>query len=319
MSLLVSMFVWSLPLISGALDAASRSIITATKEVHTFTVLAVGYLAALPLYTLWLLFIGVPEVHADFWLAISLHVPLLVVAMILTVEAHKSSPLATTLPYMSLTPAFLLVLTPLGAFFFSEVEQSIPTGPGALGVLILVVGLYVLNMQTTHLSSFDPIRSFWHDRGARLMFFAAILLSITSVLDLVALKNANAPFYLLIDHALLGASMFILILIYRTFNIGHHLPFSPGNRVRYLAYFGLFLGAGAMAHLFALDLIPVVPYIIAGKRAGAIIFGLLFGLALAYVFSHPKFQGEREHIRYRIPGTLIAVLGMVIIIVWGNA
>ncbi|MDP2676980.1 MAG: hypothetical protein Q8O83_04850 [bacterium] len=322
MELFTIVLIWTLPLVSGMADAASRSVIKIASKLHDFTLLSVGLLFALPFYLIWLFFTGMPIVENGFWVAIALHVPLFTGAMILMVEAHKASGLASTMPYMALTPAFLLGVTPFLALFFSELGGSSPTLVGGLGVLVLVAGLYVLNMQTRQQSILSPVRAFWHDRGSRLMFFASIILAFTATFDLVALKNIqnNVPFYLLVDHGLLSIIMALLILAYSAMKWEKTLPFSPRGFWKSLFFFGCFTALAAGPHNLAFTWIPIVPYVIAVKRAGAILFGVLaLGLVMGMILNHPKFQDDKKNLRFRIPGTIIAVIGMVIIIIWGKA
>lgn len=319
MEFLAIALIWSLPLVSGMADAASRSVITIANKLHNFTLLSLGFLFALPLYLVWLFITGIPDIGNGFWLAIVLHIPLFAIIMVLTVEAHKASELATTMPYMSLTPAFLLATTPFMSLFFSELKASNPTTIGAIGVLILVTGLYVLNLETTRKHFLDPFRMFWRNRGSRFMFFAALVAAFSANLDLVALANSNTPFYLFVDHGLLSIIMALLILLYTGMKWKTTLPFSPNGFWKYLMLFGAFTAVVGVTHIIAFEWIPVVSYVLAGKRAGGIIFALLLGLIMGVLIKHPSFQNERKNLRYRLPGTLIAILGMIIIIVWGKA
>lgn len=305
---------------SGMAEAASRSVIKLSSKLHDFTLLSLGFLFTLPFYIVWLFFAGLPVIEHGFWVAIALHVPLLTIAMVLMVEAHKASTLAKTMPYMALTPMWLLIVTPFMSLFFPELEKSSPTIIGAGGVLVLVVGLWILNIQKNQKHFFDPIRVFWNDRGSRLIFFVSIILSFAASLDLVALKNASVPFYLFVDSVLVIIIMAFLILLYSTLKIKRILPFSPQGFWKQLFFFGIFIAVTGILHNLAFSWIPVVSYVIAAKRAGSIIFGVLaLGLILGVLLKHPQFQEEKKNIRYSIPGTLIAVLGMIIIIVWGKA
>ena len=71
-------------------------------------------------------------------------------------------------------------------------------------------------------------------------------------------------------------------------------------------------------HLIAFRWIPVVPYVISGKRAGAILLTVGLGFILGIILKHKDYQDERQNLKYRIPGTALMVIGMVIIICWGK-
>jgi hypothetical protein len=298
-------FVWLLPLLAGALDAAARGIIKATK-VHAFTLSVGGFLFTAPFYIVWLIIEGMPDIAPEFWRVVALHVPLLSLASILTIEAHRRSPLILTIPYLSFTPAFLLITAPL-------MGGGNPTFLGGVGVAIITIGLYVLNIHEHQVHHFAPLKAFLKERGSQMMLVVALLFSIP------ALRAANAPFYLLVDHGLVAVVMLILMSVYITLGKEHKLSFSPKGFWKALAGFGILIGVASILHMLAFAWIPIVPYVIAAKRSGSIIFTVLLGIIIAYLIRHKEFMRERENLKYRIPGTLIMVLGMVIILLWGSA
>lgn len=160
-------WVWSLPLLSGIADASARGVIKLTK-VHRLTLIAAGYLFALPFYLVWLVLEGAPRVYPIFWLAVGFHIPLLLLANIMTVEAHRSSPLILTAPYLSLTPAFLLITAPL-------MGGGSPTWLGGAGVLVITFGLYILNSQNGYGGWLKPFKNLAKERGSRLMLAVAFI------------------------------------------------------------------------------------------------------------------------------------------------
>jgi hypothetical protein len=303
--------VWVFPIFSGAVDAASRGAIKMTK-VHRYTLVAGGYLFALPFYLIWLAIEGIPEVKPAFWLAVAVHVPLLVWANVWLVRAHRESPLILTMPVQGFTSAFLLGTAPI-------MGGGSPTWLGGLGVLILTLGLYVLNIQSSRLSFWEPLKAIKRESGVRLMLGVAIIFSVTANLDYVAFQNSNAPFYLLIDHGLAGLLMAGMAAGLPLFSKKISDPVSPSGSWKGLALYGVFVALSVVFHLLAFRWIPMVPYVIAGKRAGGIFFAILLGLAMAFIVKHKDFLKEREDLKYRLPGAAIMVLGMIIIIFWGRA
>lgn len=304
---------WLLPLLSGALDAGSRSAIKMTK-IHNLTLVAGGFFFALPAYAIWLFFTGMPDVQPAFWKAVAVHVPLLTVANILIVEAHRRSPLILTMPIQGFVPAILLITTPL------MLNSGRPTFLGGVGVAVLTLGLYVLNIQSNKLGFFQPFKSLFIEVGCVLMLIVAVIFSVTSNLDYVAYQNANAPFYLLVDHGSVAVLTTLVALVYSGLTKPDPgKPLSPKGSFKALALYGQILAGAVIFHLWAFAVIPTVPYVIAGKRAGAIIFTVGLGLLMAFVLAHKDFLKERENLKYRLPGTLIMVLGMLIIVLWGKA
>jgi uncharacterized membrane protein len=97
-------------------------------------------------------------------------------AIILNYRALQVSPLSLCVPFMALTPLFLL---PIGRLFLHE---TISVGM-VVGVLLVVVGSLVINRQRFTRGWLEPARAIFHERGSRYMFFVALLLACTATLD----------------------------------------------------------------------------------------------------------------------------------------
>ncbi len=297
-------------MLSGIADASARGVIKLTK-VHGLTLIAAGSLFALPFYAVWLILEGAPQIHPAFWLAVGLHALLLLLANIMTLEAHRSSPLILTAPYLSLTPAFLLVTAPL-------MGGGNPTWLGGAGVLIITFGLYILNSQNGHKDWIQPFRNLAKERGSRLMLAVAFIFAFTANLDLIALRASNAAFYLLVDHGLVGVLSLILIFIYLWSGRASNEETSPKGSWLVLMFYGVAAAASSIPHILALRWIPVVPYVIASKRAGTIFFTVLMGFIFAFILKRPDFQNEKENLWHRVFGVLLMVIGMIVIIFYGR-
>lgn len=305
----MNILIWSLPILAGMLDAAQRGVIKLTK-VHKFTLLAGGFISAIPYYCLWLFIDGIPEVKLMFWIAVAAHIPLFVIANILTVEAHRSSPLILTIPYLSFTPVVLLVTSPL-------MGGGNPTMLGGLGIGLVAFGMYILNSRSDQTNFLSPFKAFLRERGCWMMMIVAIIFGITSNLDYIGFKNSSAPFWCLVDHGLSGLAMIGLAVIYASLGKIERSSISPKGAYAALMLYGLVISGSVIFHMLSFKWIPVVPYVISGKRAGSIIFTVLLGLFFCF-FGKSDFSHEREELKYRIPGMLIMVFGMLIIIVWGK-
>lgn len=309
-------FAWALPLVSGFMDAVFRGIIKVT-DVHRFTLAAGGHLFALPIYAVWLLAEGMPPVHPTFWLWVSAHVPLYALITVLIVEAHRSSEMILTLPYLSLTPAYQLLISPIPA---SITGRGWPTVWGVLGVLVLVGGIYLLNTRDDQVGFLEPFKRIRFERGSRLMFYAGAIAGVSGVLDYLAITSANVPLYLLADHGIVGLVLAGLALYYVRRGWALAKEMSPAGAWKALAAFGGVTAAVGIPHAMAFRWIPEVAYVFAAKRAGTILFGVGIGLALATLKRFGgKYAGEREHLKWRIPGVLLVVAGMVLIILWGRS
>lgn len=298
------------PIASGLCDAASRGVIKATS-VHRLTLVAAGFFCALPTYVIWLTIEGVPTVQPVFWILIAAHVPLLALANVLTVEAHRASPLTLTVPYLSLTPAMLLVTSPL-------MGGGRPTVAGGVGVLVIAVGIYILNLKSERRNLWEPFRLVWRELGSRLMLIVAMIFALTANLDYLALRSANAPFYLVVDHGASGAVTAFVILWYLGRKSVTARQVSPIGSWRILWLYGTVIAVSVVTHMLAFQWIPSVPYVIAAKRSGAILFTVSLGIYMSVAIGRPGFERERESLRYRLPGVGLMIIGMIVVILWGK-
>ncbi len=300
--------IWLLPIASGLADALSRGVIKLTK-INRLILVAGTYFFTLPFWTIWLFWSGVPKVGPIYWLYLIIHAPLLALATIFTVEAHRSSELTKTAPYLSLTPAYLLIIAPI-------MNAGTPTFWGAIGVLVITIGVYIINTKEKQDDLWAPFKNLKKERGARLMFYVGIIFAFTASIDLPAIRNANMPFYLLTDHATVAVLCSLVALYYWGKGLADKNELSPRGSLRPLALNGFLTVLSIVPQFAALSILQNAPYVIAGKRLGTIIFSVGLGIILGFI--HKEHRKERDDLRYRLIGTAIMVLGMALIIFWGK-
>lgn len=97
-------------------------------------------------------------------------------AILLNLRALQVSPILLCVPFMALTPLFLL---PAGKFFLHE---SIAGGM-VVGVSLVVIGSLVVNRQLFAHGLLEPVKAIYRERGSRYMTLVALLLTFTNVLD----------------------------------------------------------------------------------------------------------------------------------------
>lgn len=304
--------VWLLPIASGGLDASSRVVIKITN-VNKFLLAGFGFLFAVPWYLAWLFSQGMPAIHAGFWLAIAGVVPIGIIASLLTIEAHRRSPFILTAPYLSLTPAFLLITSPL-------MGGGNPTLIGVIGILITVIGVYILNCSQGRINFLEPFRALLRERGSLYMVITSFLFAITTNLDFIGISNANVGMYMTINHGLLGISNLALgAFLYRKEKVSAFVPAFKKSLWAFVAY-GAFIGIQMILHMTAFQWIPSVPYVISAKRVGAVLLTVAVGIFLSlWSRARGKHQEERKDLAFRSIGIFIMLLGMVLVIFYGKA
>jgi uncharacterized membrane protein len=245
-----------------------------------------GY--ALPFLVLVLLFIPIPDLDRTFWFTVLILLPLEITAILLYVKAIRVSPLSLTIPFMALSPAFIILI----AFLFLG---ELPDLSGLVGVFLIVVGAYVLNAKISRKGLFEPIRAIGRERGSVLMIIVAFIYSITSTLAKVAVQHSSPIFFSFFYP-------FILTIILSCI-IGYRGLFRKvvSRPMSFLAI-GFFTAIMVISHFVALSLTDVV-YMISVKRT-SLIFSVIYGWLIFY----------EENIKERLIGSVIMVAGVVLIV-----
>jgi uncharacterized membrane protein len=143
---------------------------------------------ALPFLILPFIFISIPPLGGQYWIALLIDGALNVIATILQLRAIKKSDLSLTIPLLAFTPLFLLIMSPL-------ILGQFPTILGVIGVILIVIGSYVLNIKRRNAGYLTPFKAMLEQQGPRLMLYAAFLLSITSSIDKIGVLNSSPLFW----------------------------------------------------------------------------------------------------------------------------
>jgi drug/metabolite transporter (DMT)-like permease len=233
-----------------------------------------------------LLWQGLPALGKDFGLAMAIGGSLNVVAFTLYVKAIKLADLSLTVPLTTLTPLFLLVTSPL-------IVREFPTPADAIGVCLIVIGSYVLNLGERQKGWFAPLQAMWNHRGSRLMLVVAFIWSITSAFDKVGVLNSSPLCWAtsLFAYIALGITPMIVVR-------SRHPLQAIRKNLKILSLIGLFNGIGVAFQMIAVNIAPVTQ-VIAVKRMSSLI---------SVFFGHFLF-GEAG-LRERLTGAVIMVLGV---------
>lgn len=244
---------------------------------------------ALPFLVLPIIFIGIPLLGNQYWIALLADGTLNVIATILQLRAIKSSDLSLTIPLLAFTPLFLLVISPL-------ILGQFPTLLGVIGVIFIVIGSYVLNIKKRNTDYLAPFKAMFEQHGPRLMLIAAFLLSITSSIDKIGVLNSSPLFWAVSVHSF--TSITLLPVIIREFK--HHLNLTEMN-LKLLIAVGFFSALAIVTQYIAITTL-LVPYVIAIKRTSTIM-SVLFGYL---IFKEKGIKG-------RLLGAAIMVVGVILI------
>ncbi len=247
---------------------------------------------SLPPLLVLLAFIPVPELDRTFYAAFLCALPLEILALVLYVKALRISPLTLTLPFLSLTPVFLILFSRV------IVGESVSLAGGA-GIVLIASGGYVLNISAARKGILSPLKVIARERGALYMIAVAMIYSITSSLGKLAIEHSSPLFF--------GSTYFAVVTICFTplisRNAGNVSVFRLlGKEARNAVLPGLFYSAMILSHVVAVSLANVA-YMIAIKRSSLIIGGIYGGL----------FFKER-HLRERLAGAALMFAGFFLIV-----
>ena len=150
---LLSAFSWA------TADAFTKKI----SKADDYVIMLARFLYAAPFVLLLLLFIPIPRLDNSFWFFLSLAIPVETVSWILYIKAIRISPLSLVVPLISLTPVFLVITS-------FVILGEIPTAIGFIGILLVVIGAYILNFKSLSKGILGPFRFIFREKGCSYMY-----------------------------------------------------------------------------------------------------------------------------------------------------
>jgi uncharacterized membrane protein len=262
---------WILWALFSALFAATRRTQEKqlTHQLNHFTIAFVVQLLSLPIILLVLIlhsgFINPFHLGLNFWL------PLVIVCIgfyplnaFLYLQAVKHSELSKVLPIQSLWPVFSLVPAWLTL-------GEIPTVISTIGILLTVLGVYVLGMKSNVLH--HPLQPFREEQGSRYMLFAVMLVTLAGVLDKVAINASNAVYYSFASTVGAVIVLFVTLCIYK---INEFTELK--KNIKNLGLIGTLQGSSYTTYLLALSTGPIA--YVAALRSSNVLIGSLLGIVV---------------------------------------
>ncbi len=267
-------------------DALSKKALV-NNDSYFVAWVRVGYAAPLMLFILP--FIKIPELDSVFFITTFILLPLDVIALLLYMRAINISPLSLTLPFLSLTPVFLI-----GTSYIVLGEK--PGKTGFIGIILVAIGAYLLNVRTIKGGFLDPLKAITKEKGSVLMIIVAFIFCITLNLGKIAVQHSN-PIFFSIFYSFLLSSFLFLIVSFKTKNIFSKITSQP---ILFLLL-GFSMAIMMITHMKAISLVEV-SYMVSVKRL-SLLFGVIFG-AMFFM---------ETNIKERFLGATIMVLGIILI------
>ncbi len=280
------LFAFLTALFESLKDVASKR---GLQRFDEYVIAASLILFQLPFLVPLLFFIEIPDIGENFWSALVAGTGLNLIAITFYIKAIKVSDLSITVPIVNLTPLFLLVTSPV-------ILGEYPSPLGYPGILLIVVGAYVLNIKSTDRGYLGPIRSLFSQRGPRYMAVTAFFWSISANVDKVGVLNSSPVFWAISIVMSLGVGMGIIMVVQSR----KHIQEIPQN-LRILFPIGFFGAVTLLAQMTAISL-TLVAYVISVKRLST---------ALSVIWGHVLFK--EVNIKERLAGVFIMIAGVILI------
>src|SRR5512143_707269 len=273
-------------------DALTKRVITHENE---YVIAWFRVVFALPaLFVAAALSGPLPMPDGAFFAAFFAALPLELGAILLYYKALRISPLSLTLPFLSVTPVFLIVIS------FVLVGQGVSVLGGA-GIALIGLGGYTLNLSALRAGFLAPFRAIARERGSLYMLVIALIYSVTSALGKIGVDHSSAPFFGAVYFVALAVLMFPIMA--RRSGKGRVLDLLRKN-IRIALLPALFDATATVSHFYAVSMANVA-YMIAVKRT-SLLFGVLYGFWLF---------GERQ-MRERLLGAVLMFSGFVLVAVF---
>jgi uncharacterized membrane protein len=180
----------------------------------------------------------------------------------LYVGALKHGELSKTLPLQSFGPILALLL---GWLFLRQT----PTPVTAVGIAIVVLGIYILNLKGRYLH--NPLSIFTNDKANRYTLFSLLLVAGASILDAVAIRASEPIYYSFVST--LGAVP-VLYASARLFKVREAAE--TRRRIVPLSIAGSLFGASYVLFTLAISSGPLA--YVSAVRSTSIIMGVAIGI-----------------------------------------
>ncbi|MGB8698683.1 MAG: EamA family transporter [Thermosynechococcaceae cyanobacterium] len=228
----------------------------------------------------------IPPLGPQFVQALVIGGTLNAIAVLFYIQALNSGDLSLTVPVVALTPLFLLVTAPW-------LVGEYPTGADIVGVILIVAGSYVLNLNQKQNGYLAPFRAMIEQPGPRSMLIVAFLWSLTSNFDKIGVLNSTPTFWVI------ALFSFVAIALLPIIAVKSHRPLAQ-LQTHYPSLL-LIGGLSSLTVLLQMQAIQIglVTRVIAIKRMSALL-GVLWG----YLFF--KETGIQE----RFLGTILMIAGV---------
>jgi len=287
-------YLWIIVTLFAAICLAVSDLLVkkVVAKKNELTVTWLRYVFGLPVLLAGALSVETPNIDRQFVIAFLTALPLEIVAMVLYVKALRWSPLSLTIPFLSLTPVFMIF------FSFMVLGEPLTVG-GMVGILLIAAGGYLLNVHARGKGILEPFRMIFREKGSLAMIAVAFLYGFTSSLGKIAVIHSSPLFFA-------GTYFLAVTICFSVLRMRYERSWVPGSlsgrQWLFIVLAGITFGCMIGAHMYAIRMTEAA-YMIAVKRT-SILFTVLFGAV---------FLREQRPLQ-RFAGSVLMVAGFCVIV-----
>lgn len=229
--------------------------------------------------------------NRDYLLSLTATSLINVAATILYMHSISHDDISKVMPMLSFTPLFLLFIEPL-------ILGEKPGIFGVFGVVLVVIGSYLLNLGNNGASLLTPFKELFINKGTRLMFLVAVLWSVSANFDKICINNASVYQHIIFMNGFIFICVTIIVLIFKRDKI----PQLKLQTTRSLFNVSIFTVGTFIFHMAALSMTLVV-YVVAMKRMSGV-FSVLIGAGFL----------KEKNWKERLLGSVVMFIGVLFIV-----
>ncbi|MDY0081200.1 MAG: DMT family transporter [Ignavibacteriaceae bacterium] len=213
-----------------------------------------------------------------------------IVAVLLYHRAIAEGNISEVVPMLSFTPLFLLAASPL-------IINEFPDWHGVTGLLLIVLGSYMLNINLARSGFLSPFKSLLRAKGTRYMLIVAFIWALSSNYDKIGIQQSSPLQYIIFLNLFVFVGITIVLLFLKRLSIPAIIHTNKN-----VVIVGIFTAFGFFLQMTALSL-TLVAYVIALKRMSGMIT-VIWGY---------YFFNERN-IHEKLVGSVIMFVGVLLIL-----
>jgi len=130
-----------------------------------------------------------------FWASITFNSVFFALSLIMYMRGIRLSPLSLSMPFIALTPVFMIFT---GWLFLGEV----PSAGGAVGVLLIGLGAYLLKASELRNGLLAPFKKIASEPGVRYMVLTSFLWGLTAPTAKLAIVNSDPYTFIIWDYGI---------------------------------------------------------------------------------------------------------------------